>query len=131
MTVPVTAKYVGNDLKGETVDLCEAGLRANFDGYGHPAGGPAGRLDLMIRLEEGAITAKAEVVRNQARGAVWLMSIRFIDDRGDATRTRSAAGSSRRCARSAPAWPTTRRATSALARGRRGNSPPAGAEDGV
>jgi c-di-GMP-binding flagellar brake protein YcgR len=76
VAVPVTAKYVGNDLKGETVDLSEAGLRANFDGYGIPP--EAGnRLDLVIRLEEGGITAKAEVVRTQAKGATWLMSIRF------------------------------------------------------
>ena len=77
VNVPVTAKYVGNDLKGETVDLSEAGLRANFDGYGIPPDS-GNRLDLVIRLEEGAITAKAEVVRTQAKGAVWLMSIRFI-----------------------------------------------------
>ena len=76
VTVPVTAKYLGADLSGETVDLSEAGLRANFDGFGIPPEGGE-RLDLVIRLEEGAITAKADVVRNQARGAVWLMSIRF------------------------------------------------------
>jgi c-di-GMP-binding flagellar brake protein YcgR len=76
VTVPVTAKYLGADLTGETVDLSEAGLRANFDGFGIPPEGGE-RLDLVIRLEEGAITAKADVVRNQARGAVWLMSIRF------------------------------------------------------
>jgi hypothetical protein len=76
VAVPVVAKYAGNDLNGETIDLSEAGLRANFDGFGIP---PEGReqLDLTIRLEEGPITAKAEVVRNQARGATWLMSIRF------------------------------------------------------
>ena len=72
----MTAKYLGADLSGETVDLSEAGLRANFDGFGIPPEGGE-RLDLVIRLEEGAITAKADVVRNQARGAVWLMSIRF------------------------------------------------------
>ena len=27
--------------RATTVDLCEAGLRANFDGYGDPAGAPA------------------------------------------------------------------------------------------
>jgi hypothetical protein len=76
VVVPVDAKYAGVDLKGESVDLSEAGLRANFDGYGIPP--EAGnKLDLVIRLEEGAISAKAEVVRTQARGAVWLMSIRF------------------------------------------------------
>ena len=76
VTVPVVAKYLGANLEGETVDLSEAGLRANFDGYGIPPEGGE-RLDLVIRLEEGAITTKAEVVRNQARGPVWLMSIRF------------------------------------------------------
>jgi hypothetical protein len=76
VSVPVVAKYLGADLKGESVDLSEAGLRANFDGYGIPPEGGE-RLDLTIRLEEGAITAKAEVVRNQAKGPVWLMSIRF------------------------------------------------------
>jgi hypothetical protein len=78
VTVPVTAKYLGTDLTGETIDLSEAGLRANFGGYGIPPEGGE-KLDLTIRLEEGAITANAEVVRNQARGAVWLMSIRFLE----------------------------------------------------
>jgi c-di-GMP-binding flagellar brake protein YcgR len=76
VAVPVTARYVGNDLTGETVDLSEAGLRANFDGYGLPPDA-GNRLDLVIRLEEGAITAKAEVVRTMAKGPVWLMSLRF------------------------------------------------------
>ncbi len=76
VVVPVEAKYVGVDLKGTTVDLSEAGVRANFDGYGiPPESGNA--LDLVIRLEEGVVRTKAEVVRTQARGAVWLMSIRF------------------------------------------------------
>ena len=76
VTVPVEAKYAGVDLKGDTVDLSEAGLRANFQGYGIPPES-GNTLDLVIRLEEGAIKTKAEVVRNQARGPVWLMSIRF------------------------------------------------------
>jgi hypothetical protein len=76
VAVPVEAKYVGIDLQGETVDLSEAGVRANFDGYGIPPEAGS-QLDLVIRLEEGAIKTKAEVVRNQARGATWLMSIRF------------------------------------------------------
>jgi hypothetical protein len=76
VVVPVEAKYAGVDLKGTTVDLSEAGVRANVDGFGIPP--EAGNtLDLVIRLEEGPVKAKAEVVRNQVRGAVWLMSIRF------------------------------------------------------
>jgi len=82
VAVPVSAKYLGTELKGETIDLSEAGLRANFDGYGIPPEGGE-KLDLTIRLEEGTITANAEIVRTQARGATWLMSIRFtkIDER--------------------------------------------------
>lgn len=76
VVVPVVAKYLGAELEGGTVDLSEAGLRADLDGYGIPPEGGE-RIDLTIRLEEGASTAKAEVVRNQARGPVWLMSIRF------------------------------------------------------
>ena len=78
VVVPVTAKYLGTDLKGESVDLSEAGLRANFEGFGIPPEGHE-KLELTIRLEEGPITAKAEVVRTQTRGAVWLMSIRFTN----------------------------------------------------
>jgi hypothetical protein len=74
--VPVKAKYAGVELEGESIDLSEAGVRATFDGYGLPPE-QGSRLDLVVRLEEGAISAKAEVVRNQVRGAVWLMSIRF------------------------------------------------------
>lgn len=76
VAVPVVAKYVGNDLTGETIDLSEAGLRATFDGFGIPPDS-GNKLDLTIRLEEGAITARAEVVRTQPKGSVWLMSIRF------------------------------------------------------
>ncbi len=74
--VPITAKYAGSDLKGETLDLSEAGVRATFDGFGLPPE-QGSQLDLVITLEEGTVAAKAEVVRNQARGAVWLMSIQF------------------------------------------------------
>jgi hypothetical protein len=76
VVVPVTAKYAGVDLEGETIDLSEAGVRANFDGYGIPPE-QGSKLELLIKLEEGPVAAKAEVVRNIAKGAVWLMSIRF------------------------------------------------------
>ena len=76
VVVKIDAKYAGVDLKGETNDLSEAGVRATFDGYGIPPE-QGNRLDLVIHLEDGPITAKAEVVRNQVRGATWLISIRF------------------------------------------------------
>ncbi len=76
VTVPVVAEYGSIDLKGETIDLSEAGLRAEFEGLGAPPEAGA-KLDLSLQLEEGGIKTKAEVVRTQARGARWVMSIRF------------------------------------------------------
>lgn len=78
VVVPVTAEYGSIDLKGETIDLSEAGLRAEFEGLGAPPEAGA-KLDLFLQLEEGGIKTKAEVVRNQARGARWVMSIRFVN----------------------------------------------------
>jgi c-di-GMP-binding flagellar brake protein YcgR len=78
VTVPVTAEYGSIELKGETVDLSEAGLRAEFEGLGAPP--EAGhRLQLTIALEDGPVRTRAEVVRTQARGARWVMSIRFTN----------------------------------------------------
>jgi c-di-GMP-binding flagellar brake protein YcgR len=78
VSVPVTAEYGAVDLKGTTVDLSEAGLRAEFEGLGAPPEAGA-KLDLNFQLEDGGIKTKAEVVRTQARGARWVMSIRFVN----------------------------------------------------
>jgi c-di-GMP-binding flagellar brake protein YcgR len=37
------------------------------------------KADMLISLEEGLFKTKAEVVRTQARGARWVMSIRFLN----------------------------------------------------
>jgi c-di-GMP-binding flagellar brake protein YcgR len=78
VTVPVEAEYGALDLQGTILDLSEAGLRAEFEGLGAPPEAGA-KLALVVHLEDGDITTKAEVVRNQARGARWVMSIRFVD----------------------------------------------------
>jgi c-di-GMP-binding flagellar brake protein YcgR len=78
VAVPVMAGYGSIDLKGQTVDLSEAGLRAEFEGLGAPPEAGA-KLDLSITLEDGDIKTAAEVVRTQARGARWVMSIRFVN----------------------------------------------------
>jgi c-di-GMP-binding flagellar brake protein YcgR len=80
VNVPVVAEYGSIELRGTTVDLSEAGLRAEFDGLGAPPEAGA-KLDLDFQLEDGAIKTKAEVVRTQARGAQWVMSIRFVNIR--------------------------------------------------
>lgn len=77
VAVPVLARYGSIELTGQTIDLSEAGLRAEFEGLGAPpeAGAAVG---LVISFEEdGDTTTEAEVVRTHARGAHWIMSIRF------------------------------------------------------
>lgn len=75
---PVQAGHGSIDLTGETVDLSENGMRAQFEGFG-ALPDPGSSLDLTLSLEDGEVRTKAEVVRAQARGARWLMSIRFVD----------------------------------------------------
>ena len=75
--VPVVAGHGAYELKGTTIDLSEAGLRAEFEGIGAPPEAGA-RLDLVLTLDDGATTTKAEVVRTHARGARWIISIRFL-----------------------------------------------------
>ena len=77
VNVPIEARYQSVDLKGETVDLSEAGVRGEFEGFGAPPEAGAA-LDLILSLEDGALKTKAEVVRTQARGARWVISIRFV-----------------------------------------------------
>jgi c-di-GMP-binding flagellar brake protein YcgR len=78
VVVPVEAGYGAVELKGETIDLSEAGVRAQFEGFGAPPEAGS-KVDLVLKFEDGPVRTKAEVVRNQARGATWLMSIRFLD----------------------------------------------------
>jgi hypothetical protein len=77
VTVPIEVGVGSVELKGQTIDLSETGLRANFEGFGVPP--EAGQsVDLVLSLEDGDVRGKAEVVRFQGRGAAWLMSIRFV-----------------------------------------------------
>jgi c-di-GMP-binding flagellar brake protein YcgR len=78
VSVPVVAEYGSIELKGESVDLSEAGLRAEFEGLGAPPESGA-KVRLAIQLEDGGIKTGAEVVRTTARGARWVMSIRFVN----------------------------------------------------
>jgi c-di-GMP-binding flagellar brake protein YcgR len=78
VAVPVVAEYGSIDLKGTTIDISEAGLRAEFEGLGAPPEAGA-KVDLAVQLEEGGFKTKAEVVRTQARGARWIISIRFVN----------------------------------------------------
>jgi hypothetical protein len=78
VTVPIEAGYGSVEMTGETVDLSENGMRATLDGFGVPPE-PGSMMDVVITLDDGEVKMKAQVIRQQARGARWLMSIRFID----------------------------------------------------
>jgi hypothetical protein len=78
VAVPVEAGFGAVELKGETIDLSEGGLRAEFEGFGAPPEAGA-KLGLTVKLEDGPLKIRAEVVRTQARGARWVISIRFLD----------------------------------------------------
>ena len=80
VAVPVEAQHGAIELKGETIDLSEAGVRAEFQGMGAPPEADT-ELRLTLHLEDADIRTRAEVTRTQARGAHWVMSIRFVDIR--------------------------------------------------
>jgi hypothetical protein len=78
VSLPLEIGYGSVELTGETVDLSENGMRAAADGLGIPPE-PGSALDLLVQLEDGPLKMKGEVVRFAARGARWLLSIRFRD----------------------------------------------------
>ncbi|MDK3255083.1 PilZ domain-containing protein [Blastococcus capsensis] len=78
MPLPVQARIGNVELNGTTIDVSEAGTRAEFEGFGlAPDAGTT--LALSIAFEVGPVKTTAEVIRLQARGARWVMSIRFVD----------------------------------------------------
>ena len=78
VTVPVEVGLGSQELNGESVDLSEAGMRVQVDGFGFIPD-PGTRLDVLLKLEDGALKVKAQVVRVQDRGSRWLMSLQFVD----------------------------------------------------
>jgi c-di-GMP-binding flagellar brake protein YcgR len=78
VAVPIQARFGSVELNGESVDLSRNGMRATVDGFGIPPE-PGATLDLVITLDDGPVTVEAEVIRQQSRGARWLMSLRFLD----------------------------------------------------
>ncbi|MCZ2858750.1 flagellar brake protein [Blastococcus sp. VKM Ac-2987] len=77
VVLPVEAGLGSVELSGETLDVSEAGLRVQFEGFGIPPE-PGTTLALTLRFEDGPLRVTGEVIRLQARGARWVMSIRFV-----------------------------------------------------
>lgn len=78
LVLPVEARLGGVELSGQTVDVSEAGLRAQFEGFGiAPEAGTT--LGLSIAFEDAPLVTRGEVIRIHTRVARWVMSIRFVD----------------------------------------------------
>ncbi|MCF6746278.1 PilZ domain-containing protein [Blastococcus sp. KM273128] len=78
IVVPVEGGLGAVDLKGETMDVSEAGMRVHFEGFGIlPDVGTT--MALTVRFEDGPLVCRGEIIRVQARAARWIMSIRFLD----------------------------------------------------
>ena len=107
ISVQVVAGYGSIELKGETIDLSEAGLRAEFEGLGAPPEAGA-ELDLSSALEDGETRRRPRSCGPRPAAPAGSCPSGSSTSRSR-TRTASAGASSRRCARSGRARPTTRR----------------------
>jgi hypothetical protein len=78
VVVPVEVGLGNLELKGESSDLSENGIKISMDGFGMQPE-PGDSVDLRIDLEGGVVVTTAEVIRVTARGARWSLSTRFLD----------------------------------------------------
>lgn len=76
--LPVYIPWTDGQLVGETVDLSEAGMRCLVDGWGLPPE-PETRLESSLTLPDEVVHLHGQVVRQQAHGPRWLLSIKFLD----------------------------------------------------
>jgi hypothetical protein len=77
VVVPVEVGMGNLELKGQSSDLSEDGIRISMDGFGiQPE--PGDTVDLRVELEGGVLALKSEVIRVAARGARWTLSTRFV-----------------------------------------------------
>ena len=64
------------EVKGETVDLSEAGMKALVDGWGM-APEPGTFADIDIELDRDLVRVRGTVVRQEERAGRWVLSMRF------------------------------------------------------
>ncbi|MGY1810628.1 PilZ domain-containing protein [Blastococcus sp. SYSU D00669] len=90
LTLPAGVGFSSVEIVGESVDLSEAGLRVTAEGFGAPPEN-GDQVDLVLEMEDAPLRTRAEVVRLQARGTRWLLSLRFVglpEREGDRVRRR-------------------------------------------
>jgi PilZ domain len=77
--LPVVLPWAGATLTGKTLDLSEAGARVAVDGWGLPPERGI-HTEVSISLEDKSVLdLRCEIVRNQTRGAQWILAMRFLD----------------------------------------------------
>jgi c-di-GMP-binding flagellar brake protein YcgR len=77
--LPVVVLWAGATLSGKTLSLSEAGARVMVDGWGLPPERGV-RTELSMSFEDKSILdLRCEIVRNQTRGAQWILAMRFLD----------------------------------------------------
>jgi c-di-GMP-binding flagellar brake protein YcgR len=79
LELPVVLPWADGQLTGTTVDLSEAGMRAQVDGWGVPPekGTP---MQVTIDLEKGFVDLHGELIWVVPdRGPQWLLAMRFDD----------------------------------------------------
>jgi hypothetical protein len=74
--LPVRLRMNNTEVKGETVDLSEAGMRALVDGWGiAPEPGTFAEVD--VELGGDVVRVHGTVVRQDERAGRWVLSLRF------------------------------------------------------
>lgn len=74
--LPVQVSCGATQLTGVTVDISEAGMRADVDGWGLPPE-PGTPVQVILTLEKGFVDLRGEIVRQQVHGARWQLSMKF------------------------------------------------------
>lgn len=76
--LPVMIPWAGALMTGNTVDLSEGGMRAMMDGWGVPPE-PATPATATLTLDDDTVELRGEIVWTSARGARWLMAMKFVN----------------------------------------------------
>ena len=74
--LPVVLPWLDGLLVGSTVDLSEAGMRVLVDGWGLPPE-PGTVAQASITLDDTTVDVRGQIVRQQANGPRWLLSLQF------------------------------------------------------
>ena len=80
--LPVLLVCQATQLTGATVDISEAGMRVEVDGWGL-APDPGTPVNVSLTLEKGVLDLHGEVVRCSANGSRWQLSLSFHSLRED------------------------------------------------